>query len=218
MTRCLHPAPAARKTRALGIALALVLILAACQATPPTATSTTVPPTAVPTAVPPTAELAQTGITLEVVGPAGSKILALDEVRALPVVQGWAGTKSSTGKITQPTLHKGVTLEELCKLVGGITAEYSIEVVAKDGYASVMSYDEAIQGNVITYDPISGGEARIGDALQVIVAYERDGQPLPEESDGSLRMAIISPRNNQVTDGHWAVKWVRKITIKSVSQ
>ncbi len=214
MTGQLNLAAATPRARALGLALALVLILAACQATPPAVTPAAVPPTAVPT----TAEPAQASVTLEVVGPAGSKTLTLDEMRALPGVQGWAGTKSSTGKITQPTLHRGVTLEELCKLVGGIAAGSSIEVVAKDGYASVMSYSEAIQGNVITYSPVSGDETRIGDALQVIVAYERDGQPLPEESDGSLRMAVISPRNNQVTDGHWAVKWVRKITIKSASQ
>lgn len=155
---------------------------------------------------------------LEIVGPAGSKSLSLDQVRALPAVQGWAGTKSSVGKITQPILHKGVSLEELCKLVGGIGPEYAIQAVAKDGYAITLSYDEGIKGSLITYDPISGNETKIGDALQVIVAYERDGQPLPEESDGSLRMAVISPRNNQVTDGHWAVKWVRQIVIKPVSQ
>lgn len=218
MTRQLHLVTTARKIRALSLALVLVLILAACQAASPTATPTAVPPTAIPTTVPPTAEPAQAGITLEVVGPAGSKTLTLDEVRALPAVQGWAGTKSSTGKITQPTLHRGVALEELFKLVGGIADGYSIEVVAKDGYASVMSYKEGIQGNVITYNPVSGDETKIGDALQVIVAYERDGHALPEDSDGSLRMAVISPRNNQVTDGHWAVKWVRKITIKSVTQ
>lgn len=190
-----------RKTSTLWLALAFVLILAACQTAQPT-----------PTAAPPSAEVA-----LEISGPAGSKTLTLDEVRALPAVQGWAGTKSSTGKITQPTLHKGASLEELCKLAGGIGPEHTIEVVAKDGYAIALSYAEGIQGNLITYDPISGDETKIADTLQVIVAYERDGQPLPEESDGSLRMAVISPRNNQITDGHWAVKWVRQITIKPVS-
>lgn len=216
MTRQLHPAAAGQKTSALS--MALVLILAACQAAPPTALPTTAPPSAVPTTAPPTAEPSPTTITLEIAGPAGSKILTLDEVRALLAVQGWAGTKSSTGKITQPTLHKGVALEELCKLVGDIGPGYAIEVTAKDGYAIALSYDEGIKGNLITYDPISGNETKIGDALQVIVAYERDGQPLSEESDGSLRMAVISPRNNQVTDGHWAVKWVRQIVIKPVSQ
>jgi len=199
-----------RHTFALSLVIVLALLLAGCQAASPTPTPTPVP---TPTAAEPSAAL-----TLEVVGPAGSRTLTLDEVWALPAVQGWAGTKSSTGKITQPTLHRGISLEELCKLVGGIQSGQAIEITAKDGYSSVMSYDEAIKGNVITYDPISGSEARIGDALQVIVAYERDGKPLPEESDGSLRMAVISPRNNQVTDGHWAVKWVRKITIKSVAQ
>jgi hypothetical protein len=155
---------------------------------------------------------------LEIVGPAGSKALTLDEVRALPAVKGWAGIKNSVGKITQPVLHKGVLLEELCNLVGGAVPEYAIDVIAKDGYVTALSYDEVIRGNLITYDPISGNEIKIGDALQVIVAYERDGQPLPEASEGPLRLAVISPRNNQVTDGHWAVKWVRQIVLTRISQ
>lgn len=86
MTRQLHPAAAGQKTSALS--MALVLILAACQAAPPTALPTTAPPSAVPTTAPPTAEPSPTTITLEIAGPAGSKTLTLDEVRALPAVQG----------------------------------------------------------------------------------------------------------------------------------
>jgi DMSO/TMAO reductase YedYZ molybdopterin-dependent catalytic subunit len=199
-----------RRALALIVALAWVLVFTACQSASPT-------PTATP-AVLPTAAQPETTAILEVVGPAGSKTLTLDEIRALPAVTGWAGIKNSVGKITQPTLHKGVALEELFKLVGGAGPEYAIEVTAKDGFATSLSYDEGIKGNLITYDPISGNEIKIGDALQVIVAYERDGQPLPEESDGSLRLAVISPRNNQVTDGHWAVKWVVKIAVKRVAE
>jgi DMSO/TMAO reductase YedYZ molybdopterin-dependent catalytic subunit len=181
------------------------LILAACQSAAPTLAPS-------PTAAQPEAA------ALQIVGPAGSKSLTLDELRALPEAKGWAGIKNSVGKITQPTVHKGVSLEELCNLVGGAGPADAIEVVAKDGYVTTLSYDEGIRGNLIAYDPISGNETKIGDPLQVIVAYERDGQPLPEESEGPLRLAVISPRNNQVTDGHWAVKWVRQIVVKHVSQ
>jgi hypothetical protein len=198
------------RSRALSIALALVLILAACQAAAPT-------PTPAP-ALPPTVVEPGATATLEIVGPAGSKTLTMDEVRALPAVKGWAGLKNSVGKITQPTVHKGVSLEELCRLVGGAGPGDAIDVIAKDGYATTLSYDEGIKGNLITYDPISGDEVKIGDALKVIVAYERDGQPLPEASEGPLRLAVISPRNNQVTDGHWAAKWVQQIVVKHVTQ
>jgi hypothetical protein len=199
----------AKRLLALSAALALVLILVACQAT---ATTPTPSPAPSPTAAQPQVA------ALEIVGPTGSKSLTLDELRTLPEAKGWAGIKNSVGKITQPTVHKGVSLEELCKLVGGAGPQDAIEVVAKDGYVTTLSYDEGIKGNVIAYDPISGNETKIGDTLQVIVAYERDGQPLPEESEGPLRLAVISPRNNQVTDGHWAVKWVRQIVVKHVSQ
>ena len=35
---------------------------------------------------------------------------------------------------------------------------------------------------------------------------------------GPLRLAIISPKNNQVTDGHWSVKWVTKIKVKPLGK
>ncbi|NTV36466.1 MAG: hypothetical protein HGA53_05885 [Anaerolineaceae bacterium] len=37
-------------------------------------------------------------------------------------------------------------------------------------------------------------------------------------TDGNLRLAVISTKNNQVVDGHWAVKWVNKLVVKAVGQ
>ncbi len=50
------------------------------------------------------------------------------------------------------------------------------------------------------------------------LAYESDGKPLDKESDGDLRLGVISQKNNQVVDGHWAVKWINKIEIRSVAE
>ena len=51
-----------------------------------------------------------------------------------------------------------------------------------------------------------------------ILAYEANGKAFDEKQDGVLRLAIISPEINQVTDGHWSVKWVNKLEAKSLGE
>jgi DMSO/TMAO reductase YedYZ molybdopterin-dependent catalytic subunit len=185
--------------------------------TPVPPSPTAVPPTEAPTAtaIPPTATPEPQPV-LEVVGPSGSKFLTLDDLQKLAVVEGEAGQKSSTGKITPPLPHKGVTLLTLAELLGPLQEGQGVNAVAKDGYAITFSYDQLKNGTFIAYDPATGDELKTPPQLNAILAFERDGKPLPADSDGTLRVAIISPKNNQVTDGHWSVKWVNKIEVKDL--
>jgi hypothetical protein len=211
--------------RKIAAFILLVLLLAACApaATPPPVapteppapppTQTPLSPTATPTATPVPPTPTPEPVVLEISGPGGSKGLTMSEVMALPGAQGQAGTKSSTGRITPPTLFDGVTIEELANLVGGLDPSLGVNVVAKDGYTMTISYDQIKNGDFIAYDPATGDERKMAEPLTVIVAYARDGQPISED-EGPLRLAILSPKNNQVTDGHWSVKWVEKIELK----
>jgi DMSO/TMAO reductase YedYZ molybdopterin-dependent catalytic subunit len=151
-------------------------------------------------------------------GSTGTKSLTLDEMKALPSVEGWAGIKSSTGKITVPERYKGVALAELGKLVGGIVPNTGVTLTAKDGYAMTISYDQIAQGEFILYDPGTGDEVKIKETLTVIIAYEKEGKPLSADADGPLKLVVISAKNNQVVDGHWAVKWINQIAIKPLAQ
>lgn len=156
--------------------------------------------------------------TLEIIGPDTSKKLTLDELKKMPATEGYAGIKTSTGKIQLIAKYKGVLLEDLCKLVGDLDPSIGLGIVAKDGYEMTLSADQVIKGDFITYDPSTGDEKKIEDRLKVIVAYERDGKPLDEVIDGFLRLMVVGPKNNQVTDGHWSVKWVTKIALKSLGE
>jgi DMSO/TMAO reductase YedYZ molybdopterin-dependent catalytic subunit len=113
---------------------------------------------------------------------------------------------------------KGVTILELAELVGGLEPGMGVNVVAKDGYGMTMSYEQIAEGDYITYDPGTGNENQAEGFLQTIVAYERDGEPIPADEDGPLRMFIISEKNDNVVDGHWTVKWVTKIELKPMSE
>lgn len=204
-----------------------ILLLAACQAAPspqpapptdlpptaaPSATATTVP-TVTATPEPPTPTATAAPVVLELAGPDGEKALTMADLQAMTAYEGQAGIKSSTGRITLPSMQKGVLLEDLIDLVGGLDPEYGINVVAKDGYGMTISYDQIKNSDFIAYDPATGEERTMEEPLKVIVAYEQDGKAISEQ-DGPLRLAFISPKNNQVVDGHWAVKWVTRIELQ----
>jgi DMSO/TMAO reductase YedYZ molybdopterin-dependent catalytic subunit len=155
---------------------------------------------------------------LEITGPEKSISLTMQELEALPVTEGYAGIKSSTGKITPPVPFKGVALKDLTALMGGMDETTGFNVVAEDGYSITFSYDQIQNGSFVAYDPATGAELKNPVPLTAILAYEMDGKPLDPKEDGTLRLAIISPELNQVTDGHWSVKWVNTLEAKSLGE
>jgi DMSO/TMAO reductase YedYZ molybdopterin-dependent catalytic subunit len=135
----------------------------------------------------------------------------------MPAVEGQAGIKSSTGKITPPATFKGVLLTDLVQLVGGLDSKTGVQLEAKDGYDMTFSSDQITQGNFVTYDPATGDEITNAGKLQVLIAYEMDGKPLDPEQDGNMKLVVISDKPNQVTDGHWAVRFITKIELKALA-
>jgi DMSO/TMAO reductase YedYZ molybdopterin-dependent catalytic subunit len=155
-------------------------------------------------------------IVLEMQGLEETKSLTLADLKAMAPAEGWGGTVSSAGVITPPQQLVGVPLLDLADLVGGLEPGMGVNVMAKDGYGMTMSYEQISNGEYITYDPGTGSENEVEGPLQTILAYERDGEPLGE--DGPLRLFIISPKNDNIVDGHWSVKWVTQIRLKPMSE
>ncbi len=218
-----------RHCRTLLVAL-LLLALAGCQAAPVvqtvivTATPLAVTPEAAPTQTPhivvvtatpaPVTPTPDPGASIKLIGLERELILSIDQLKQLPVTEGYAGTKSSTGKITPPTVHTGVSLADLCEQVGGCDETTAITIVAKDGYGITFSHAQVYEGAFVTFDPATGDEVTREGPLTPIVVYEREGEPIPTDEDGPLRIGVVSSEPNQVTDGHWAVKWAREMQIK----
>jgi len=139
--------------------------------------------------------------------------LTWDEIKDLPTYEGPGGRISSVGKVTPPTTFKGITVEDLCALVGGFTEENSVQITAKDGYGMTFSYDQIAKGRYDTYDPSSGENKAFDGKLWTIIAYQENGEPVPPDGDGPLRLAILGS-GKVVTDGHWWIKWVESIEVK----
>jgi DMSO/TMAO reductase YedYZ molybdopterin-dependent catalytic subunit len=137
-------------------------------------------------------------------------------LKALPTITGSAGLMSSTGTITGPFQYKGVALSELLKAVGGVTENNAVRVSAKDGYAMTLSYKQLTEGNFTVFDSNTGKEVVVSSKPVVFLAYEEAGKPIGENL-GPLRLGIMTS-NNQVTEGHWWIKWVQKIEVIAVQK
>ncbi len=160
-----------------------------------------------------------TGTILALVGPGGGHALSMADLKRLPGTEGQGGIKSSTGQITIPEQFKGVSIKDLVSALGtSFDSSMGVTITAEDGYSMTFSYDQVMNGSFIAYDPANGNEMTTHDPLTAIIAYEHNGQPLNTNEEGTLRLIVISAKNNQVVDGHWSVKWVNRVEVAPVGQ
>jgi hypothetical protein len=142
-----------------------------------------------------------------------SVTLNWEDIQELPSYQGPGGRINSVGNVTPPSTFKGVTVEDLCSLVGGFSEENSVQITAKDGYGMTFSHDQIVNGDYDTYEPSTGENEPYDGKLWTVIAYQEEGEPIPADQDGPLRLAILGT-DKVVTDGHWWIKWVETIEVK----
>ncbi len=152
---------------------------------------------------------------LTLIGKGGQEVvLSYDELTSLPSMTVPGSFFSSVGTVFGPYSVKGVSIGLLCDMVGGMSESDILFVTAKDGYSSVYDYQQ-FRGEFDTFEPgtmrqIPGGETRF------LLMYEQDGAPLEHNDGRPLRIAIASPEG-LLTEGHWWVKWVNRLEIRSLS-
>ena len=156
-------------------------------------------------------------VVLTVGGSKGSRQFTMADLKAMPAYTGWAGIKTSVGTIHLPQHYTGVKLSDLAAAVGGISSSNKVTMLANDGYGMTFSYKQLMQSGLTTYDPATGAEEKPSETLTVVVAYAVDGKPLPEQDYGQLKLVIATSKPDQVTDGHWAVKWLARVEIGAAS-
>jgi hypothetical protein len=158
-------------------------------------------------------------VVLTLTGNGQTKTFTLAELQALPAYTGWSGLKNSAGTITLPTEVKGVKLSDLIALVGGFTADESVDVTATDNYGMTFLHDEVATGSTITmYNATTGEIEAAKSPASLVLTYEDNYLPIASEpsGDGPLRLAVAQETNqNQVADGHLMVKWVNRVSLRS---
>lgn len=141
-------------------------------------------------------------------------ILSYDELQSLPVVETSGGFFSSVGAIHGPYTVKGISLETLLDLVGGMSSSDVLLVAAEDGYSAVFDYEQ-LHGEVDAFEPDTLRHVPEGD-VEFLLIFEQEGEPLDENDGQPLRLAVTSAEG-LLTEGHWWVKWVNRLEIRSTS-
>ena len=138
------------------------------------------------------------------------KTLSFDDIKAMTPYDGRGGFFTTTGVINGPYTARGVPIEDLCALVGGLNANDFVKVSASDGYSTMLDYAH-VKGDFITYDPVTLKEKEHGE-LKPVLMYQQDGAALTADSGKPLRLAIVG-RDGLLTEGLYWIKWINKIEI-----
>jgi DMSO/TMAO reductase YedYZ molybdopterin-dependent catalytic subunit len=142
------------------------------------------------------------------------RVVSYDEICRLPYEEGRGGLVTSVGVVYGPYEVRGVLLQDLCDLVGGITPNDGVSVSAPDGYSMVFSYDMIFSGNFVTLDPETRHEVP-HEKQMVLLTYRWDGKPIAHNDGGPLRLVVISSEP-LLTEGHNWVMWVDSIEVISL--
>ncbi len=154
--------------------------------------------------------------SITVTGPDGTKSFNMARLRAIEAVQGYGGfTCPPHPGVTGPTQFAGVALTDLLETVGGLSDHSVVSVAATDGYVMTFTTDQIVNGTFVTYDPVTGSEAKVEDAPQPVIAYESDGVALGDD-EGPFRLVFLTPDPEQVVEGYLWVKWVTRIQMRDV--
>lgn len=120
------------------------------------------------------------------------------------------GLLTSAGTIKGPYNYTGVPLSEVLGLVGGASENNSIRITAADGYAMVFTWEE-LNGDFLTFNPVTGDEIEAEEELIPVLAYEEDDEFLIE-GHGPIRLVILG-EDGLITEGHY---WIKQVTVIKV--
>jgi hypothetical protein len=135
------------------------------------------------------------------------------EIMEIPSITGRGGFRTSFPSIIGVGNYTGIAMNELLEPLTYNISRYSISVIASDGYISNYTYEE-INGNVSIYDATnaSNEEPLTSGGVEMILAYEYEGQPLDALQDGRFKIAYISESGSITASKYWA-KFVVEIQI-----
>jgi len=141
-----------------------------------------------------------------------TKTYSVSQLKKLPVFSGYGGQIDMNNTIVGPTQYTGVALSDLLNTVGGITANDSVKITAKDNNTVMLSYAHVTDGSFTIFNAATGQQATSPSMTpKVFIAYENNGTPLAADT-GPLEFGIMTCQY-RVTPESWWVKQVVKIEI-----
>ena len=144
-------------------------------------------------------------------GPADESVtVGPSDFEEMTKVEMEGGLLTSAGTIKGPYNYTGVPLSEVLELVGGASENNSIRITAADGYAMVFTWEE-LNGDFLTFNPVTGDEMEAEEQLIPVLAYEEDDEFLIE-GHGPIRLVILGDEG-LISEGHY---WIKQVTVIDV--
>lgn len=144
------------------------------------------------------------------VGRAGAEFTTAD-LSAMQTAEGTAYYKNSKGVVTGPIKIKGVKLESLLKLVGGINPEEKLVVTSSDGYVTELDYAKA-NGDLPATKPDGTTFEGKPVIIPVLITWSD-----PEMEKDLPRLAFIS-EGGLITESKYWARNVVEIRLESAAK
>jgi hypothetical protein len=149
---------------------------------------------------------------LTVINGKDTKTYSMSQLKKLPVFSGYGGQIDMNDTITGPTQYVGVALNDLLDTVGGITANDSVKITAKDNNTVMLSYTQVTNGSFTIFNAATGQQATSPSMTpKAFIAYENNGTPLAADT-GPLEFGIMTCQYRVTQESQW-VKQVAKIEV-----
>lgn len=142
----------------------------------------------------------------------GEEVLTLEDLRGLPATEGHGYAVSTVGIRYGPYRCRGVDLNLIVDMAGGMGERDQVWVSAPDGYLWVFDAEQMSGEGFVTFN--EDLKEIPSPPLSIILMYEQDGHPLSYDDGGPARIAIISQEPGVVTEGSAWVKWVDRIEVR----
>ena len=145
-----------------------------------------------------------------VTGGGNSKQYTMNDLKALPSVNGWGSTKNKSGVVSTPVQYTGVAISTFVKALGGMTSSDVVKITGSDGYSKSLTYDQVYSGAFNVMDS-SGNPATATSTPVASLVYSAAGNIL-DGATGPLELGIMTA-SSQVSESSYWVKMVVKVEI-----
>lgn len=143
------------------------------------------------------------------------KVITYQDIVNMPYQEVTGGYFTSGGIVYGPYDVRGVLLQDLCDLVGGVSTNDYVSVTAlSDGYSMAFGYEQVYNGGFPTWDPETMQEVPTENQM-VLLTYRWDGEQMAHNDGGPLRLAVVTDET-VLTEGHNWVMWVDEIEINQL--
>ncbi|MDH3365864.1 MAG: hypothetical protein OEM29_07695 [Thermoplasmata archaeon] len=140
-------------------------------------------------------------------GEGTSVVLSIAQLERMSTYSGSGFFMKSTGTIVGPLNYTGVPLKDIVDLVYE-SDNYSLTVIAHDGYEMTYNSGQVENGTFPTYD--LEGTLLGPDDLTLMLAFMENDKKMPVDD---IRIVIVDDTETPVTDGHFWTKMVDSINV-----